>query len=65
MTKLEAILHLYRTRKITEEKAYQYAESRNLPATEKAELKAEIEKIKNSESDPIVEEAAEVTTDEN
>jgi len=63
VTKLEAILHLYTRKLISEEKAYRLAESRNLTEEEKAELKEKIELIKNP---PVTEidETPETTTTE-
>lgn len=46
MTKLQAILHLYKTRRISEEKASLLAEEKKLTESEIEILESEIEKIR-------------------
>lgn len=48
MTKLQAILHLYKTRRISEGKASLLAEEKRLTESEIEILESEIEKIKNT-----------------
>lgn len=64
VTKLEAILHLYTRKLISEEKSYRLAESRNLTEEEKAELKEKIELIKNPPVAEIEYETPATTTTE-
>lgn len=59
MTKVEAILHLYRRGMITEAKAYALAKSRHLTNAEIEELRRQIELIKNP---PVEEEEPEEET---
>lgn len=51
MTKLQAILHLYRTGRISEEKAYNLAAEKGLSDEEIEMLRLEIEKMKSPESE--------------
>lgn len=53
MTKLQAILHLYKTRRISEGKASLLAEEKRLTESEIEILESEIEKIKNQEVEII------------
>lgn len=56
MNRVEAIVHLYKTGYITEERAMQIADSKGLNASEKKDVAKGIEDVKNAPEETTIEE---------